>query len=202
MTRRYGVQWVSAGLMALEPSDSELAASAPELAAAYNDPHNRAMLGNATHMSAHDVVAHYQLLRAAGGRPLIFFQDVDQDELALVGDGDLRNIEKTRAEFALLIAQTSAHGKGLGTRFALMLHALAFAPKGLDVDELFVTILPGNAASQRLFAKLGYAVDQRPAARRYIDDESDISMSVDRARFTAAHATELAEISVFVRDLS
>ncbi len=193
--QRYSIAWPAAGLVAFEPTVAEVRVYAPALAAAYNNPHNRAMLGNSSKMSAGDVETHYARLHTDGGRPLLFCQAGPPQ--TLLGDGDFRNVEARHAEFALLIAQTASHGQGLGTRFALMAHAFAFASLGLE--QLFVTIVPNNAASRRLFTKLGYQVDARPEARRYIDDESDVSMSVDRGHFEALHAAQLAEIRVTQR---
>ena len=69
----------------------------------------------------------------------------------------------------------------------------------LDLRRVYVGIVPANAASRRLFEKLGYRVDDSPAARAYADEETDVTMSVDRAAFEAAHAAALDQIAISER---
>jgi RimJ/RimL family protein N-acetyltransferase len=47
--------------------------------------------------------------------------------------------------------------------------------------------VPANAASRRLFEKLGYRPDASPAARAYADEDADVSLSLARADFERAH---------------
>lgn len=175
---RYRIEWaVTAGhLVALEPTPEEVAAHAPALSVAYNDPHNHAMMSNDTHMSAEDVADHFSALAAAGARNFLLFHDG-----ALAGDADVRRITAAGGEFAILIAARAAQGRGLGTAFARMVHVFAFRTVGLD--RLYVTILPTNAASLRLFEKLGYLPDDSPEARAHADDASDLCLSLARADF-------------------
>jgi RimJ/RimL family protein N-acetyltransferase len=175
---RYRIDWAEPDgpLAVVEPTPDEVAAAAPALAAAYSEPHNRAMMAGTTDMTAGEVMDHFAALDAAGGRPFLLFH-----EGALAGDADLRRIEHGRAEVAILIAARAAQGRGLGTRFARMIHALAFGPLGLE--RTFVTIVPANAASLRLFEKLGYARDDGPEARAYADDADDVSLSLSRDAF-------------------
>ena len=168
-------------LVALEPTAEEVREHAPALAAAYNDPHNSAMMGNTTAMSPLDVIDHFASLRASGGRPFLLL-----DGGALAGDADLRHIERGQAEMAILVAPRAAQGRGLGTRFARMLHAFGFGTLGLE--RVFVTILPQNAASLRLFEKLGYALDASAEARAFAEGPSDVSLSLARAAFEQVHA--------------
>jgi RimJ/RimL family protein N-acetyltransferase len=179
---RVRIEWSSQGevLAAVEPTPAEVAAGAGELAAAYNDAHNRVMMAHTAEMSAAEVVAHYASMAQAGARPFLLLRDG-----ALAGDADLRHIAGGRAEFAILVAARAAQGRGLGTRFALMLHAFAF--RALGLQRVYVTIVPGNAASRRLFEKLGYQPDDTPGARAYADDETDVSLSIARADFERAH---------------
>jgi len=163
-------------LVALEPTAEEVREHAPALAAAYNDPHNSAMMGNTTAMSPLDVIDHFASLRASGGRPFLLL-----DGGALAGDADLRHIERGQAEMAILVAPRAAQG-----RFARMLHALGFGTLGLE--RVFVTILPQNAASLRLFEKLGYALDASAEARAFAEGPSDVSLSLARAAFEQVHA--------------
>jgi RimJ/RimL family protein N-acetyltransferase len=186
MTRaRYRIDWAEPDgtLSVIEPTPEEVVAAAPLLAAAYSEPHNRAMMAGTTEMLASDVVEHFASLDASGGRPFLLLH-----RGALAGDADLRHIEGGRAEVALLIAARAAQGRGLGTRFARMIHALAFGPLGLE--RTFVTIVPANVASLRLFEKLGYVRDDGPEARAYADHPDDVALSLAREAF-AGHAPEV-----------
>jgi RimJ/RimL family protein N-acetyltransferase len=100
---------------------------------------------------------------------------------ALAGDADLRHIEAGHAEFAILVAARAAQGRGLGTAFARMLHVFAFRTLGLE--RVYVTILPENLASLRMFDKLGYRRDESPEARAHVDHPTDLSLSLARADF-------------------
>lgn len=170
-----------------EPSRDEVAAAAGQLASYYNDPHNRAMLAHEDELDADDVLEHYDDLWSEGGRPLWLEKDG-----ALIGDGDLRHLEGGVCEVAILIGDRGAQGQGLGTRFGILVHLLAFRDLGLA--RTYATIIPSNPASLKLFAKLGYERDDSPAARAYVDEESDVSLSLDRERFFALHGALLEEI--------
>jgi RimJ/RimL family protein N-acetyltransferase len=197
-------------LLAIEPTGDELAAAAPALAAFYNDPHNRRMLANTITLTPPDVIASYEELRAAGGRPFLLFAG-DR----LVGDGDLRHLDavevdpdeaarktaakKTKAgEVAILVGERTTQGRGLGTRFAVMLHAFAF--RVLELEQIYASILPANAVSLRLFTRLGYLPDASPAARAFADEPDDVTLAVTRARFETATAATLAEVRLHPRD--
>jgi hypothetical protein len=54
-------------------------------------------------------------------------------------------------------------------------------------------------ASRRVFEKLGYRVDDSPAARAYADEPDDITLVVERAAFEAHHAAALAQIRSAIR---
>ncbi len=178
-------------LSAVEPSDDALRGAAPTLAGAYGEPHNATMMGHFEAFTPEEVVEHYEELLAEGGHAFLLHVDG-----ALVGDGDLRGVDRAgrTAELAIMLATQSTQGRGLGTRFALMLHAFAF--RVLELDRLYVSILPGNTASQRLFAKLGYREDLSPAARTLVDDEDELTLSVERAAFEQAHREALASIRI------
>ncbi|HET7505548.1 MAG TPA: GNAT family N-acetyltransferase [Kofleriaceae bacterium] len=190
----YRITWPTAAgqLVAIEPTLDEVAHHAPTLAAAYNDPRNAPLLGHTEAMSEDDVIAHYASVAQRGGRNFLILRDG-----ALAGDADLRNPSGGAAEFAFLVAEVSAQGRGLGTRMAIMLHAFAFAALGLE--RVYASILPANVASRRVFEKLGYAVDTSPAARAFADEPGDITMRVDRAAFERTHAAQLAEIELAPR---
>jgi len=193
MDRRFplNVHWKrpTETLHVLEPTEAGVLAHAPQLAIYYNDPHNRAMMAHTQEMSIADVVEHYTLLRAEQGRPLMLFAG-DR----LVGDADLRGIGGGQAELAIMIGDRALQGRGLGTAFGVMAHALAFLRPGLGLTRTFVSILPENTASRRLFERLGYEGDDSPAARAIADEPTDITMSLERARFEKVYAAELKEL--------
>ena len=191
------VQWKRATetLRLLEPGAAQVLALAPQLALYYNDPHNRAMMAHTQEMSIADVVEHYMLLRAEQGRPLMLFAGE-----RLVGDADLRGIGDGHAELAIMIGDRALQGRGLGTAFGVMAHALAF--RALGLTRTCVSILPENIASRRLFERLGYLLDDSPAARAIADEPTDVTMSLERARSEKVYATELKELELRVYDTS
>jgi RimJ/RimL family protein N-acetyltransferase len=173
------IEW--AELTVFTPDD--VTPHAEALAAAYNA--NAAMLGNTQPMTVADVVEHYAALRPPVAYPFVLLADGK-----LAGDGDLRGIAGGVGEFAFLIAAPSAQGKGLGTRFAIMVHAFAFGHLGLE--RLYASVIPANVASQRVFEKLGYIVDNTAA----YGDTGDIVLAIDRATFEHRHAAALADIRI------
>lgn len=190
----YRIEWSTPNgdLAAIEPRSEEVTAHADELAAAYNDPRNAPLLGHSETIDAEEVVEHYDSMAAEGARQFLLYRDG-----ALAGDADLRKLGDGAAEFAFLVASPSAQGKGLGTRFALMIHALAFRILGLN--RVYASIVPENVASRRVFEKLGYALDESPAAARYADEPGDLVMAIDRARFETLHAEALGAIRIAER---
>jgi RimJ/RimL family protein N-acetyltransferase len=179
-------------LRAFEPTREETARWAPTLSNYYNDEYNRSMMANTVAMSPDDVVEHFELLWRAGTKAFLLERDG-----VLLGDADLRRITAKTAEFAILVGQRPEQGKGIGTRFSMMLHALAF--RGLGLEQIVVSIIPANLPSLRLFAKLGYTHDDSPAARATIDDPSDVTLSLGRSNFESAHASALDHITWKVR---
>lgn len=194
---RVRLSWNVAGLelVAVEPSVGEVAAVADELALAYNDPANATLLGHVEELTSSDVIESYADLADAGARQFLLYVDG-----ALAGDADLRGLDDGAAEFAFLIGKPSAQGRGLGTRFALMVHAFGFAsaPAGLGLERIYASVVPDNTASLRVFHKLGYRDDPSAAARRWADAPDDVVLVIDRASF-AAHAGSTAGISIGVR---
>ena len=190
---RARLSWHVAGLelVAIEPSVGELADHAEALAAAYNDPANATLLGHVDELTQSDVIESYADLADEGARQFLLFVDG-----ALAGDADLRGLDDGAAEFAFLIGQPQAQGKGLGTRFALMIHAFGFAPapRGLGLERIYASVVPQNAASLRVFAKLGYHEDATPAGRAWADEPGDVVLVLDRATFAARHPEAQAEI--------
>ena len=186
---RWTVEWqnVAETLRAFEPSAAELIRAAPTLAGFYNDSYNRVMMSNTVAFKATDVVDHIAELQAKGERPFVLERDG-----ILVGDADFRHLTASDAEFAILGGRRDEQGRGMGTRFATLLHAFAFF--GLGLERLFVSIIPQNEPSQRLFLRLGYARDDGSAARRFADEDSDLTFSLGRAEFQSRFAKVLPEI--------
>lgn len=187
----YCIAWSTpAGeLTALSPTPAEVLQHAPKLAIAYSHPRNAPLLGQTGPATIPDVVEHYELLAAEGAQAFVLLRDGE-----LVGDADLRGIAEGAAEFAFLIADPSAQGRGLGTRFAIMVHGFAFRTLGLAM--VYAAIVPANQASRRVFEKLGYRIDASPAARQRADAADDVTLSLARPDFERAFAAELAAITI------
>jgi RimJ/RimL family protein N-acetyltransferase len=193
--RLWAVEWEQGEqtLTAVEPTDDELRRAAPVLAASYNDSHNRVMMGHDDEPhTPGDVVAYYEQLRIEGGRPFLLHVDG-----ALMGDADFRNLADVTGEFAIMIGGRASQGHGLGTRFALMLHAFGYDVLGLE--RIYISVIPANTASRRLFEKLGYQPDDSPEARALIDDETDLTMSLARSAFDRTRAADMAAIRAAIR---
>jgi RimJ/RimL family protein N-acetyltransferase len=176
-------------LRAREPTRKQIVEAAPRLARFYSDPHNQAMLAQDEDQSAVDVVAHYRALAKEAARA--FFLEVDD---RLVGDADLRSLTRQSAEVAILIGDRSMQGRGLGTRFGIMLHAFAFG--ALRLRRTYASIIPANEGSLRLFEKLGYERDDTPAARRFADEPTDLTLSLGPTRFQGLHGPAAARVRV------
>lgn len=184
--------WEQGALRVFEPNLDEVLAAAPLLAAFYNDSHNAAMMTNTQEASAADVVALFQEMRAAGDRPFLL-------ELAgrLIGDADLRRVQGTEAEFAIMVGPRGQQSRGLGTRCGAMLHAAALQLMGFE--RIYATVIPQNVASRRMLEKLGYQLDTSPRAASFADAEDDVAMSVDRVQFERAQADVLPQLAIAPR---
>ena len=195
VTHRVRISWHVAGmeLVAIEPTAGEVAAHAAALARAYNDPANATLLGHTDELSQSDVIEHYADLADEGARQFLLYVDGE-----LAGDGDLRGLADDAAEFAFLIGRPASQGKGLGTRFALMLHAFGFAPTplGAGLDRIYASVVPDNAASLRVFAKLGYHEDGSAAAREWADEHTDVVLSIDRPTFVGSRHPGVDDIVI------
>src|SRR5262249_6911058 len=132
---------------------------------------------------------NYAALLAEGGRPFLLFRDGKLD-----GDADLRDIHDDLAEFAIMIGAPDAQGKGLGTRYAIMVHALGFQRLGLS--RVYSSIVPQNVASRRMLDKVGFRVDDSAAARAHADEPSDIVLVIDRATFERVNAAALTQLKI------
>lgn len=179
-------------LRATEPTPDEVRAVAVQLSSYYNDEHNRAMLTHEEDMSAKEVVEYYTESCERGDRLFLLEQDG-----VLVGDADFRHFDAESAEYAIMIGARNLQGRGLGRKFTTMLHAWAFRRLGLA--RVYVTILPANRPSLRLFEQLGYGPDSSPRARSLIDEESDVTLSVDRAVFEAQHGAMMDNVRIAPR---
>jgi hypothetical protein len=78
-----------------------------------------------------------------------------------------------------------------------MIHAFGF--RELQLAHIYASVVPHNVASRRVFEKLGYVVDDSPAARAFADEPGDVTLALDRASFERAHASTLAAIRIGVR---
>jgi RimJ/RimL family protein N-acetyltransferase len=139
-----------------------------------------------------EVVETFQSLRAAGDRPFLLEHDG-----TLMGDADFRNVDGADAEFAILIGQRSRQSRGLGTRFAAMMHVAAL--RVLGFERVYATIIPTNIASRRMLEKLGYRVDQSPRAASFAEAEDDIAMSIDWGQFERTHVDLLTQAVITAR---
>ena len=191
---RFAIDWATGAgqLAAFEPTLREVSARAAILAAGYNEPRNAELMGHTDPISELEVVDHYEAQLREGARMFLLYRGGQ-----LVGDADLRGIEDGSAEFAFMIAAPNEQGKGLGTAFALMLHAFAFEHLGLA--RVFASVVPQNTASRRVFEKLGYVEDAGPLARSYADEPGDITLAIDRETFERRNAAALREIQIAPR---
>ena len=117
------------------------------------------------------------------------------DDGELAGDGDLRGIDRSAgaAELAFLIV-SPAQGKGLGTRFALLLATFGF--RVLDLTTIFASVAPQNVASLRVFEKLGFWSDASALARSFADAPSDHVFAIERTAFDLLHSATIAAITI------
>lgn len=179
-------------LLVFEPAEAEVLVAAPMLAIFNNDRHNSAMLTNTQEMTATEIVESYEFLRANNGRPFLLEQ-----EGVLMGDADFRNISGSTAEFAILIGSRTQQSRGLGTRFAAMMHVAAFRVLGLE--RIYASIVPTNVASLRMVEKLGYQLDQSSFASSFTEEKDDIVMSIDWPQFELSSAELMSEVTITAR---
>ena len=64
----------------------------------------------------------------------------------------------------------------------------------LGLDRVYVSIVPKNHASRRVFEKLGYKVDDGAEARAFADEPGDVTMVIDRATFEREHASKIQQL--------
>jgi RimJ/RimL family protein N-acetyltransferase len=187
---RYAVDWDD--LRLYEPTMDEVRAVAPELALHYNEPVNRALMTNEEDFDAEDVIAHFEEMRGAGERPFLLAASG-----VVVGDADFRNVEKDRAEYAIMVGPRASQAKGLGTRFSSMALVLAFGP--LALRRVYASVRPENTGSLRMFEKVGYVVDAGEEARRYAELPDDVCVSVGLEEVRRAQPLAFSGARVSVR---
>jgi RimJ/RimL family protein N-acetyltransferase len=190
----YRIDWTTdAGqLSAFEPTLDEVANHADALSRGYNEPRNAELMGHTEPIGPDEVVELFEESAEDGVRSFLLFHDGE-----FAGDGDLRGIMDGNAEFAFMIGAPTAQGKGLGTRYAMMIHAFGFLELGLH--HIYASIAPANVASRRVFDKLGYWLDDGPVARGYADEPGDVVMVIDRPTFERVAATALTQIHMAMR---
>jgi RimJ/RimL family protein N-acetyltransferase len=184
--------WATGSLRVLEPTVTEVLAAAPLLADFYNDKYNSAMMTNSRDLTAAEVVETFESFRAVGGHPFLLERDGE-----LMGDADFRNVEGSEAEFAILIGQRAQQSRGLGTRYAAMMHVAAL--RVFRFERIYAAVIPANVASRRMLEKLGYRVDKSQRAAHFADAEDEIAMSLDLVEFERAHADLLAKVVITER---
>jgi RimJ/RimL family protein N-acetyltransferase len=181
--------WAQGQLHVFEPTLTEVLAAAPLLAAFYNDSYNSAMMTNTRELTVAEVLETFQSSRAAGDRPFLLEWDGE-----LMGDADFRHVDGVEAEFAILIGQRAQQSRGLGTRYAAMIHGAAHSVLGFE--RVYATVIPANIASRRMLEKLGYQLDQSQRAAAFADAEDDIVMSINWGQFERAHADLLKQLVI------
>jgi RimJ/RimL family protein N-acetyltransferase len=188
------VEWAvkDTRLTLVEPTGEEVRAHAAALADYYNHAANRALLSNTHDFTEGDVVRQFAAMREVRGRPFLLMVGG-----ALIGDCDLRNVQGHTAEYAVMVGPRAWQARGYGTRFSLMVLALAFERLGLD--RVYASVLAENAGSLRMLAKVGYVLDASPAARRYAEKPDDVCVSIAAAAFRRAHSEAMARIRIEVR---
>ena len=179
-------------LVAFEATVDDVALHADELARGYNHPSNAELMGHAEPISPDEVVEHYTEMIGEGARAFLLFFD---DRFA--GDADLRGFRDGAAEFAFMIGAPEAQGKGLGTRYATMVHAFGFHE--VHLHHIYASIVPHNTASRRVFEKLGYWLDDSATARSFADEPGDLVMAIDRQTFDRINAVALGQIRITMR---
>jgi RimJ/RimL family protein N-acetyltransferase len=182
-------------LRAFEPTAAELETAAPRLSEHYNDPYNRSMLTNTATMSAQDVMDHYRDARQRGDRLFLLERDG-----VLVGDADFRHFDAQSAEYAILIGSRDQQGRGLGGKFTIMLSALAF--RDWARARVYVSIIPANQPSLRMFKRLGFESDDSPRARNLAEEANDATLSLDEESFTRRHASTVQAVSIRPRGMA
>ena len=190
-TPRFRIEWTTdvGTLRAIEPQLTDVAAHSAHLAAGYNEPENARLMGHLDSLSEAEVIEHYTSLLAEGAHPFLLYLNEE-----LLGDADLRGIRDGAAEFAFMVGTPARQGRGLGTRFALMVHAFGFSE--LRLERVYVSIRPDNAASRRVFEKLGYLLDDSAEARTFADETGDLTMVIHRGVFERRNGPMLAHLRI------
>ncbi len=178
--------WTAGGrsLSAIEPDAALVSVHASVLCGWYNAAENAAMMDGSGTMSTADVIEFWRELREDGGHGFLGFEGEE-----LIGDADLRGLRTTEAgrvgEFAIMIGDPKAKGRGLGRTLATMIHVFAFRELGLV--RIYVPPRRDNARVHALNAFLGYQRDESATAKTYADGPDCVTYSLDRETFRARH---------------
>ena len=119
---------------------------------------------------------------------------------ALMGHDEAMEPDEVIEHFADMAAEGARtfllfrDGALVGTRFALMIYACGFARLGLA--RIYASLVPQNAASKRVFEKLGCVIDDSAEARFFADEPGDLVLGIDRATFETQHAAALTQIRI------
>jgi RimJ/RimL family protein N-acetyltransferase len=118
-----------------------------------------------------------------------------------MGDADFRHVHVAgaEAEFAILVGPRAQQSRGLGTRYAAMMHVAA--RRAFRFERIYAIVIPANIASRRMLEKLGYQLDHSPRAALFAEDDDDIAMSLELAEFERTHAELFREAIVTERAL-
>lgn len=172
------------------PQAQEVRRYAEMLAHFYNDEHNRVMMDHSDEHTPEDIL---ELYADTSPDTIRFFIEADG---VFLGDADLRHIDRARrtAEYAVMIGARAAQGKGWGTRVTIMITYFAFAE--LDLQTVYLSVIPTNVAGRRAYEKVGYQRDHSEAGKQFREHPDDIVMSVDRATFMARHGDVLSGITI------
>ena len=169
------------------PDHALVVLHADALLAWYNAPDNASMMEGSGAMTRDDVIEFWTTLQDGGGYGFLAFVDG-----RLVGDADVRGIEGSVGEFAIMIGDSRDKGRGIGKTIARMVHVFAYREIGLE--RLYVPPRRDNAPVHALNAFLGYERDDSPAARAFADSPHCDTYSMGAETFRRLHADAWAEV--------
>lgn len=90
---------------------------------------------------------------------VVQFIIIDKSDQKPIGSVFLKDIERTvrMAEFGIFIGEDSARGKGIGTAACGLLTRYGF--EKLDLNRIYLRVLPNNLGGIRCYQKCGYAIE-------------------------------------------
>ncbi len=176
-------------LRARHPTRVELAAAAPAVTDWFNAPpgQNAKNLGMTPNQTVEDTREYLLRKLDAGIDRMLLYVDDKLVGYMFFGDwhgpgpivpttasepetmSSWADVPPTAAEFGAMIGKPSTQGKGLGTRFAVMVHK--YAVEELGLVRFVAGAYPWASGSRRLLAKLGYKrVFDAPSIQRWTDE--------------------------------